>query len=387
VSTFELLLRLAGGALLIGANAFFVAVEFALTRLRGLDLDPDEVSSGGLETAWELTERLEIHLTGCQLGISSTSVVLGIVAEPGVTHLIEPVVGLVGVEGTAVRGVSVVVAVVILNLVHKIWGEQAPTYLGVERPEQVARRLAPVLKVWSTVMMPFIKLGDGIAKWTLGLFGVEITRSWQEAEAEAPEAGHEGPPANRSELTERIAHLLSSEVVPEDRGEEILQALRIDEIEAREIMVPADRVAWLAMDEASRAWCERIGEEGFMRYPVLERRRAGEDRVRQGEVAGTLYVPALFRRGPEPCTGEGRDDGSEERRKLLADAVYLPSDTPVSRLIDALQEEGQEMSLLVEPDDRRSSDGGEVVGLVTVSDAFEAIAGDLTDPLDDDQPG
>lgn len=378
MSTFELLLRLAGGVVLIGANAFFVAVEFALTRLRGLDLDPDEVSGGGLETAWELTERLEIHLTGCQLGISSTSVVLGIVAEPGITHLIEPVVGLVGVQGGAVRGVSVVVAVVILNLVHKIWGEQAPTYLGVERPKEVARRLAPALAVWSTLMKPFIKLGDGAAKWTLGLFGIEITRSWREADAGAPDAGEEPPPSSRSELTDRIARLLATELVPDDREEEVLRALRIDEISSREIMVPVDDVAWLGLDESPERWCRRIAERGHTRYPVVDAIPADGEAVRRGDLAGLLYLPALFR-----ADGELR---GQTRRRLLAEPFYLSADVPVSRLIDALQAAGQELALLVEEDGERAEEDP-VVGIVTASDAFEAIAGDLTDPLDRDPVG
>lgn len=377
----ELALRLGGGLLLIGANAFFVAVEFALTRLRGLDLDPDEISSGGLATAWELTERLEIHLTGCQLGISSTSVVLGIVAEPGLTHLLAPVVGAIGIGEGAARGVSVVVAVVLLNLAHKIWGEQTPTYLGVERPREVARRLAPALKIWSTVMKPFIRLGDGAAKWSLGLFGVEITRSWQEAGAGESERESASPPSSRGELTDRIARLLASEVASEERREEVLQALRIDEIAAREIMVPADEVAWLSLEAPGTAWCDRIADRGHTRYPVVERRPAPGEDVRRDDVVGLLYVPALFRAGAGPCGDGGA------RRELLAEPICLPAEVAVSRLIDELQAAGQEVALLIDGVSGGASAAGDsVVGLVTVSDAFEAIAGDLTDPLDGD-PG
>jgi len=175
----ELPLRLVGGLLLVGANAFFVAVEFALTRLR--QFSPDEFEGDeGLQAAWEMTERLEIHLTGCQLGISASSILLGVVAEPAVTRLLEPLVSPLGLSARTTSVISVVVGVVLINLVHKIWGEQAPTYLGVERPLAVARRLAPTLRIWSSVMDPIIRLGDGLAKATLRPFGVEITRSWTE---------------------------------------------------------------------------------------------------------------------------------------------------------------------------------------------------------------
>lgn len=368
----ELLLRLLAGIALIGANAFFVAVEFALTRLRGLDLEPGALDDEGLRRAWALTERLEIHLTGCQLGISSTSVLLGVVAEPAVTRLVEPIVGLVGLQGGSVRAVSVAVAVVILNLVHKVWGEQAPTYLGVERPLEVARALAPALAVWSRVMRPVILLGDGAAKASLRLFGVEITRSWLAAEADADPSEAPDRPRGRRELTERIAGLLASaDDVPADRRTEVLQALRIDEVEVGDIMVPESEVVWLALDDPLDEWRRRIGRAGRVRYPVLASSDARAPR-RLEDVAGTLYVPALF-----TDDGDGRPGDHVDRSGLLAPALHVSADLPVSALIDRLQDENQELALATGPDhpDR-------VVGLVTISDAFEVIAGDLRDPLD-----
>ncbi len=374
----ETVLRLAAGLLLIAANAFFVAVEFALTRLRGLDLTDEEVRERGLETAWELTERLEIHLTGCQLGISSSSVLLGVVAEPAITTLIRPAVGLVGVEGGTVGTVSVVLAVVVLNLVHKIWGEQAPTYLGVERPEAVARRLGPPLAVWSRVMSPVIKLGDGLAKATLRPFGVEITRSWLAAEeAGAGDAGEDGPApvGGRSELTRRLAELLAGGDLPEDRRSEVLQALRIDEIPARDIMVPADEVDWLRLEETAEDHLDRIAAGRRVRYPVLKE-GATADHVAVSDVAGVLYLPSVFRAGRWPGEGEDGLDLAE----LLSPAFHLTADVPVSELIDRLQAAEQELAVLAEP--RKAGD--RVVGIVTATDAFEVIAGDLRDPLDDE---
>ena len=364
----ETVVRLLAGLLLIGANAFFVAVEFALTRLRGLELSEEEIEEEGLGPAWQLTERLEIHLTGCQLGISSTSVLLGVVAEPAITELIEPAVALVGIEGTSVRAVSVVVAVVILNLAHKIWGEQAPTYLGVERPKEVARKLAPILKWWSRTMAPVIHLGDGAAKATLGLFGVEITRSWLTEDEEGP---GEGPPRGRAELKERMAELLRGDVVEEDRRDEVLRALDIGEIPTSDIMIPWDDVVWLPLEEEMDDRIVRLREHGYARYPVLDRSPGGEaSPTRPGDVVGVLYVPSLFRvLGPE---------ADAEFGDVLVSPVFLPADTVVSALIDELQEARQEVALITEEVEGEDA----VRGMVTISDAFEVIAGEVEDPLD-----
>ena len=117
------------------------------------------------------------ELTGCQLGITTTSILLGIVAEPAMTSLIAPVMTLIGLGGQMASVNAVVLAVILIKLVHKIWREQAPTYLGVEKPVEIARLTAPALHGWTMLTCPFILLGDGLAKRTLGLFGVTIGRS------------------------------------------------------------------------------------------------------------------------------------------------------------------------------------------------------------------
>lgn len=341
----------------MAANAFFVAIEFALTRLRQFpreEIDPEDT---GLQVAWQMTERLEIHLTGCQLGISASSILLGVVAEPPVTELLSPLFDLVGLTGGTAAAVSVAVAVILINLVHKIWGEQAPTYLGVERPLDVARRLAPMLRIWSTVMDPVIRLGDGLAKLTLRTFGVEITRSWTREE---PSSEGPGPPESARELRSRLLEILSDAHVDRDRREEIVHALDIERIPVRDVMVPADRVTSLSLGASYEENMDRIGRTRHVRYPLLD---PEEERF-----VGTVYVPALF----------------EARRKLergdttLADVaspgVRVPADLPVSDLIDRLQEEAQELALV--------EDEGTVVGLVTITDAFEVIAGEVEDPFD-----
>lgn len=360
MSILETVLRLVAGVLLVAANAFFVAVEFALTRLA--QSDEERVRQRpGLERALSMLDRLEIHLTGCQLGISTSSVILGVVAEPAISELLRPVVGMFGVEGAALRTTSVVVAVVVLNLVHKIWGEQAPTYLGVERPEAVAERLAPALDWWSRLTKPVIYLGDGLAKGTLGLFGVEITRSWTEEEA-GGDGG--GPIRSRTDLKQRMGRLLVRGELPEDRRQEVVRALEIGTLTVREIMIPRQKMACLALGEPFSATLERISEHPYNRYPVL----AGGDGAGGDEFAGVLYVPTLFREPELLCRRE------VDLAELLAPVARVPADEEVSDLIDLSQEERQELFLV--------EDGGEVVGMVTVTDAVEAIVGELEDPLD-----
>jgi len=351
-SGLELALRLVGGVLLTGMNAFFVVAEFALTRLP--QMDPAE-DGPGLERARRMTDRLEIYLTGCQLGITASSILLGVVAEPAFTHLLRPLFAGLGLSAPLTQGVSVVVAVVLINLIHKIWGEQTPTYLGVERPRQVARYTTRLLDWWVTITYPFIMAGDGLAKSTLGAFGVEVHRSWTEMEAADEEPSLDGI----GDVRRKMGEVLSRADLSRERQAEVLRTLDIDHLPVADIMVPRSEATAIRLADDLSATLSLMRERVYDRYPLL-----GAD---WADVQGTLYLQTVFQRLPELRAG------TVTLRDLAEPPVWVPADLPVSTLIDRLQEEQQEMALVRD---------GSVAGLVTLTDAFEAIAGEMEDPVD-----
>jgi CBS domain containing-hemolysin-like protein len=351
-SGLELALRLVGGVLLTGMNAFFVVAEFALTRLP--QMDPAE-DGPGLERARRMTDRLEIYLTGCQLGITASSILLGVVAEPAFTHLLRPLFAVLGLSAPLTQGVSVVVAVVLINLIHKIWGEQTPTYLGVERPRQVARYTTRLLDWWVTITYPFIMAGDGLAKSTLGAFGVEVHRSWTEMEAADEEPSLDGI----GDVRRKMGEVLSRADLSRERQAEVLRTFDIDHLPVADIMVPRSEATAIRLADDLPATLSLMRERVHDRYPLL-----GDDWT---DVRGTLYLQTVFQRLP------GLRAGTVTLRDLAEPPVWVPADLPVSTLIDRLQEEQQEMALVRD---------GSVAGLVTLTDAFEAIAGEMEDPVD-----
>lgn len=169
--------RLVVGAALIPANAFFVAVEFGLTRAR--QYSESEFDEPGLRRAWAMTDDLEIYLTSCQVGITASSIAVGIVAEPALAAVLEPYFANTALASV---GAGAVLAFLLLNLLHLTHGEQTPTYLGVERTKTVCRYGATPLYYFAKLIYPLMWVGDHVAKWTLGLFGVEMTGEWLETE-------------------------------------------------------------------------------------------------------------------------------------------------------------------------------------------------------------
>ncbi|WP_121821289.1 hemolysin family protein [Halostella salina] len=345
----ELTLRLVAGLALILANGFFVAIEFALTRVR--QYPESEFDVPGLRRAWEMTHDLEIYLTSCQVGISATSIAVGIVAEPALAALIDPVF-----ENTllAAVGAGGIVAFIIINLLHLTHGEQTPTYLGVERTKFVARWGATPLYWFAKLLYPVIVIGDKVAKWTLGLFGIEMTGAWLETETERVES--------RAELRNRLGSLLARGDVPAERREEVLNALTVGERPVSEVMTDRDEVVFLSTAAPVEENVERIGGSPHTRFPLV-----GDD---PSDFRGIVYVPAVVDRIDELRRGEVTFED------IAAPPMTIPDDTPISEAVDRFQAEQQELALV--------SDGTDdaPVGLITATDALEAVMGEIEDPLD-----
>ncbi len=156
-----------------------------------------------------------------------------------------------------------------------------------------------------------------------------------------------------------MGRILTRGGLPADRRREVLAALDIGGVPVREIMVPRERIAALDVDRPLDESLRALRELPHVRLPLREP---------DGGSAGVLYLPALLANLEELRAGQ------VSLRDLAVPAVRADAELPVSRLIDRLQRERQELALVEE--------NGEVVGLVTSTDAFERIIGDLRDPLD-----
>ena len=352
MNSLEIGIRLVAGLGLILANAFFVAIEFALTRARQFTEEEFVGDVPALERAWEMTQNLELYLTTCQVGITASSIAVGIVAEPALAAVFEP---LFANTVLASIGSGAIVAFLIINLVHLTHGEQTPTYLGVERSRMVSRYGATPLYWFHWLISPLITLGDGVAKWTLKLFGIEMTGAWLETEEDAIES--------RADLRNRLGSVLERGDLPDERREEVLNALRIGEQSVRDVMVPPEDVVALSTDADPEENLRRMEDSPHTRYPLV-----GGD---LSDFRGIVYTPVLLRRRAELA------DGTVDFSAVAAPPMTLSPDADVSDAIDQFQAESQELALVIED--------GEVVGMVTVTDALESVMGDVEDPIDEER--
>jgi CBS domain containing-hemolysin-like protein len=345
----ELTLRLIAGVLLILANGFFVAIEFALTRVR--QYSESEFDVPGLRRAWEMTQDLEIYLTSCQVGISATSIAVGIVAEPALATLIDPLFGNPLLTSIGAGGI---VAFLIINFLHLTHGEQTPTYLGVERTKFVARYGATPLYWFAKLLYPAIVIGDGVAKFTLRLFDIEMTGAWLETESDRVES--------RAELRHRLGTLLEKGNLTDERKGEIINAFTVGEEPVREVMTDREDIVSLSPSVSIDENLDRIGKSPHTRFPLI-----GDD---PSDFRGTIYVPAVVDRIDELRGGE------VALTDIAAEPMRISAETPISEAVDRFQEEHQELALVYDEATER------IVGLITATDALEAVMGEIEDPLD-----
>ncbi|WP_336343650.1 CBS domain-containing protein [Halalkalicoccus ordinarius] len=188
---------------------------------------------------------------------------------------------------------------------------------------------------------------------TLKLFGVEMTGAWLETEQDVIES--------RADLRNRMDSLLAEGDLDEERHEEVLGALAVGRMTVEDVMVDREEGVFLSTEIPLSKNLDRLSGSLHNRYPLI-----GDD---PDDFRGIVYVSAALDRIDDLRSG---DTTLEE---LAAPPMTVSTDISVSDVIDRFQTESQELALVVSDE--------EVVGLVTATDAMEAVVGELEDPLDE----
>lgn len=340
---------LVAAALLILANAFFVAVEFALIASRALRLEPHADGDRRSRIALAAIRDLQPQLAGAQLGITMASLGLGFVAEPAVADLLESAIGWVGdLPSGVVHAISVVVALAIVVTLHMVLGEMVPKNLAIAGPERIARALAPVHLVYLTVFRPVV--------WALNAATVAIVRM----------VGLQPVEELNTALTVNEFHTLlagarDEGVIEESEHDLLAGALEFRGRTAGSLMVPrAEMVA--APRGISVAELEAVvAERGHTRVPLWG--SAPDD------ILGFVHAKDLLRLGTA-----ARDEPVP--LELIRRMLVVPPDRSVRGLMRVMLRARIHMALVKDED-------GDVLGLVTLEDVLESLVGDIRDETDE----
>jgi CBS domain containing-hemolysin-like protein len=343
-----MILQLALTALLVAANGFFVATEFALARLRPTQIADFEAQRlPGAKSVRHAVEHIDAYLAACQLGITIASLGLGVLGERAFNDLFENLLG----EGAAVAGVAVAgaLAFAIITLLHIVFGELSPKSLAIARTNRVVLLVAPPMRVYYLVARPLVDLFNGLGNLVLKPFGIPPAR----------EVGSE--PHSEDELRLLLRESSREGLIDPEEQRFSENVLTFGDRRAREVMRPRPEVVWVADDATVREAAQVAIEAGLTRLPVCERDRGLDAPV--GLVhAKDMLAAALA--------------NADAKVSALARQLHVVADgTLIDELLATLRRQREHMALVVD-------EHGTAVGLVTLEDVLEEIVGEIEDEFD-----
>ncbi len=270
------LLRVFVVLLLVAVNAFFAAAEFALVSVRETRIQQlIEAHRVGARTVLKLHQQLSRVVNGVQLGITVASLTLGWLGEPVLARLFEGWIGSVPHALIYAHAIAVGVAFVMITSLHVILGELVPKSLALQRAESVALAVAAPMDVFLTITRPLTAGMSRAAGFVLRSFG---TREIRHGSVHSPD---------ELKLIVTAAHH-SGQLSPAQE-EMLLNALELDNITARQVMVPRTRIFALPSDLNLDEALARVADDQHSRVPVYDPQRGPE------HIVGVLYAKDLMR--------------------------------------------------------------------------------------------
>jgi CBS domain containing-hemolysin-like protein len=346
LSIMQIGIRLGIALLLVAANGFFVAAEFALvsarrTRIAEWADDGDRRA----RLAMKAFANLNLYLSASQLGITLASLALGWVAESTIAAvLIQVFGGLPSPWGLlAAHTVASTIAFVTITFMHIVLGEQAPKTLAISKPEETSLWTIPLLYLFTTVFKPFIAGLNASSNLTLRIFGLKHV---DEAErVHRPE-----------EIEILVAQMYEHGRLAQEPVEMIRGVFDLSETTAAEVMTPRIQIMAAPSTTDAEGLENLFVDSGHSRLPVYE---GSVDHI-----IGIVLARDVWR--------ARRDRRQFNLASLIRPVPFVPETKDLEHLLREMQREGTHIAIVLD-------EYGGTAGLVTVEDVLEQIVGEIAD--------
>jgi CBS domain containing-hemolysin-like protein len=290
---------------------------------------------------------LSTQLSGAQIGVTITNLVIGFLAEPAIAELLRDPLDAAGVPRGALTGVAVALALVLATVATMLIGELIPKKIGIAVPLEAARATQRVMRLFTTAVKPAIHVLNGSANAIVRAVGVEPQEELRSARSSDELASLAGRSASEGTLDEETAHLVQRSVAFGPRT-------------AGEIMTPRMRMAVVDANDPVSEVIELSSTTGFSKFPVI---KGSTDHV-----VGSVHV--------KQAVAVPRGERSSTRvREVMVPATVVPESLRLDPLLSLLRGEGFQMAIV-------SDEYGGTAGVVTLEDVVEEIVGDIADEHD-----
>lgn len=249
------------GFLTLVVNAFFVGAEFALISVRRSQIEPEAEAGNrrARSVLWGL-EHVSALLAAAQLGITLCTLVLGIVAEPAIAHLLEPVFDAVGVPHGLVHPISFVIALSAATYLHMLLGEMVPKNIALAEPIRSALLLGPPLVTFARALRPVIFTVNAFANGLLKLLRVETKNEVSATFSD-------------DELARLVRDADKAGLLDGRSAERLRDALELGRRPVRDVVMPIERVVYARVGTTPEQLEQLAAESGFSRFPVVDEGR------------------------------------------------------------------------------------------------------------------
>jgi len=345
----KLMLYLLGIGIFLLLNAFFVAIEFALVKVRKSQL----MEVAGLKPkrthlALHAVARLEGYLSAGQLGITVASLALGMLGEPLVAHYVGPLLLKTSMPDWAIRASSFIVATASFSFVHVIIGEQVPKVLAIRKPVGAVLLLIQPLHMFYRTFGWAIAVINGSANWILkNVFRVEP-------------AGHEEV-HSAEELARLVEESERHDEVTETEREILINALELNDIKVKDVMTARGDVIALDVDNGFQQNLDLAMRSKHTRFPLV--------RGHLDEAVGLVHIKDFLK-----LIG----DASPDLMRIKHELKMVPETMPLDTLLTFFLRERAHLAMVVD-------EFGNPSGLVFLDNVIEELVGDIQDEFDNER--
>ncbi|HEU0103740.1 MAG TPA: hemolysin family protein [Mycobacteriales bacterium] len=342
------LLGVLGIVLLTLGTALYVAAEFSLVAVERSQLESQaRDGDAGARRVLAAVRTLSFQLSGAQLGITLTTLVVGFIAEPALSVLIRPALEAVGLPDGAATPVSYTLALITATVLQMVVGELIPKNLAIARPMQVARAIATPHRISTMVLRPLIAVSNGAANRIVRMLGIEPQEELRSARSAEELGSLVRTSQEQGALSPQTASMLARSLAFGDRT-------------AGDVMTSRTQIVSLPGASTIAQLLTLAQSSGHSRFPIEG--ESIDDVVGVVHVKQALAVPR------------------EERRRTRVGTVMgpvprVPEPVHLDRLLVTLREPGLQMAVVVD-------EYGGTAGIVTLEDLVEELVGEVDDEHD-----
>jgi CBS domain containing-hemolysin-like protein len=326
--------------ILLISNAFFVGSEFAVIAARRAQIEPlAQEGNKAAKVTLKAMEQVSLMLATAQLGITVSSILILVVAEPSIQRLMMPLFELIGVDYQTGYTLSFLVALVLVTYLHVVFGEMIPKNLAIAIPDRMSLILAPMLYGVSVAFRPIVLSLNLVSNVILRLLGVTPR--------------DEANTAFTLDQVEDIVETSTREGVLSDTSGTLSNTFDFTEKKVGDIYWPMEKLIVLDQSSAASDVQQAVAKHGFSRYPLSE----------SGRVVGYIHVKDILELE--------RIDASIPK-EVIRPMVSLPESMDLEDALASMRKSGAHIA-------RTFNSTGELTGALFLEDIIEELVGEIRD--------